>query len=102
VDLHILLLLVRSIALTKPSGHLIVPPECFFITTYPALSRYLTSRFATMSAFRRSESCCDLRPSNLSANESDSARSSGVAGVSFCSGSVSHPSLAPDDEPDVP
>jgi hypothetical protein len=45
------------------------------MTTYPALSRYLTSRFATMSAFRRSESCLDLRPSNLNANESELARS---------------------------
>jgi hypothetical protein len=37
------------------------------MTTYPALSRCLTSRFATMSAFNLSESCWLLRPSCLNA-----------------------------------
>src|ERR1700729_347427 len=60
----------------------------FFITTYPARSRCLTSRCATMSAFRRSESCWLLRPSCLNAKESVSARSSGWPRVSLGSGSV--------------
>jgi len=41
-----------------------------FITTYPARSRYRTSRLATMSAIKESASCQRLRPSNFSAKAS--------------------------------
>jgi len=85
--LYVLLIRYSWVPNPRPSAEW-PPLGGFFITTKPARSKCLTSRFATRSAMNESASWTRLRPAYRSANASAAARSSGSAGVSLSSGIV--------------